>query len=157
MFNIFHSLGPSYLQQFFTKISDVYSHSTRSSAWNFQIPRVGSHTKKSFFYQATLDWNNLPSNIKSILDKCIYESAMKKHLARCAMTHESAEYVQLISFVSFVHVLSSIPGAVLFFLWGPIGNKFTHTCRLYRHSWHLGIMASTCFHVLSVYVILLSL
>ena len=46
MFNIFHSLGPPYLSQFFTKISDVYSHTTRSSALSFHVPRVGSYYQK---------------------------------------------------------------------------------------------------------------
>ena len=60
MFNIFHSLDPSYFNQFFTKISDIQSHATTSSSFNFHIPRIGSYAKHSFFYQATLDWNNLP-------------------------------------------------------------------------------------------------
>ena len=94
MFNIFHSLGPSYFNQFFTKISDIHSHATRSSSFNFHIPRIGSYTKYSFFYQATLDWNNLPSHIKSISDKCSFKSTMKKHLARSArVIHESANIV----------------------------------------------------------------
>ena len=47
-----------------------------------------------FFYQATLDWNNLPSHIKSISDKCSFKSTMKKHLARNArVIHESADIV----------------------------------------------------------------
>ena len=93
MFNIFHSLGPSYLNQFFTKISHVHNHTTRSSASNFHVPRVGSYTKKSFFYRATLDWNDLPSQIKSILDKNTFKYAIKKHLARSAITQESAAFV----------------------------------------------------------------
>ena len=48
MFNIFHSLGPSYLNQFFTKISDVHPHTTRLSTLSLHVPRVGSYTKKSF-------------------------------------------------------------------------------------------------------------
>ena len=88
MFNIFHSLGPSYLKQFFTKVSDTHSYATRSRYWNFSIPRIGSYTKNSFFYQATLDWNKLPSSIKSIDDKTMYKVAMKKHLASNArLTH----------------------------------------------------------------------
>ena len=92
MFNIFHSLGPSYFNQFFTQISDIHSHATRSSSFNFHLPRIGSYAKHSFFYQATLDWNNLPSHIKSISDKCSFKSTMKKHLARNArVIHESAD------------------------------------------------------------------
>lgn len=88
MFNIFNSLGPSYFNQFFTKVSDTHSYATRSSSWNFRIPRIGSYTKNSFFYQATHDWNNLPSHIKSINDKQTYKVAVKKHLASNArVTH----------------------------------------------------------------------
>ena len=41
-------------------------------------------------------------------------------------------------------------------MWDPIGNKVTHVARLYG-PWHLSIVVSTCFHVLTVYVILLNL
>jgi len=88
MFNIFQSLGPPYLYQFFIKVSDIHSYATRSSAFNFHIPRIGSYTKHSFFYQATLDWNSLPSQIKSMTVKFTFKSAVKKHLARNArVTH----------------------------------------------------------------------
>lgn len=93
MFNIFHSLAPSYLNHFFTRTSDIHSYDTRSSTWNYHVPKVGSYTKKSFFYQATLDWNKLPSHIRSVPDKNTYKCAVKKHLARSAMIHESTVYV----------------------------------------------------------------
>ena len=151
MFNIFHSFGPSYFNQLFTKISNIHSHATRSGCFNFpgmkagwrkkpekpekvcefglkasktgwkyikkcgnfdfmkagipanavkltslnfHIPRIGSYAKYSFFYQATLDWNNPPSHIKSISDKCSFKSAVKKNLDRNArVIHESAHIV----------------------------------------------------------------
>ena len=93
MFNIFHSNCPDYLNQFFVRTSDSHSHRTRASSWNFFIPRVGSFTKNSFFYQAALDWNDLPSHIKAIQDKVSFKKAVKKHLSSIAMTVGSAALV----------------------------------------------------------------
>jgi hypothetical protein len=93
MFNIYYSTCPSYLSQFFTRSANIHSHATRSNAMNFFVPRVKSHTSKSFFYQATLDWNALPSNIKSIQEKGSFKRAIKAHLARCAVTQELAAFV----------------------------------------------------------------
>ena len=94
MFNIFHSLGPIYFNQNFTKISNIHSYSTRSRSYNFHIPKIGTYTKHSFFYQATLDWNKLPNHIKSSTDKVSFKTAMKKHLARdVRVTHGAATIV----------------------------------------------------------------
>ena len=93
MLNIFHQQGPSYLHQFFTRTSDVHRHATRASSMNFHVPRVKGITAHSFFYHATLDWNCLPVNIKSIQNKSAFKTAMKSHLFRSAMTHELAEFV----------------------------------------------------------------
>ena len=44
------------------------------------------------FRIAFLFWNNLPSLIKSISDKCSFKSTTKKHLATNArVIHESAD------------------------------------------------------------------
>ena len=93
MFNIFHSSAPTYLIQFFTKVSDIHSHATRVSPMNFHVPHVKGISAKSFFYQATLDWNGLPNNIKSLSHKSSFKSAVKTHLARSEMTQELAEFV----------------------------------------------------------------
>ena len=98
MFNIFHSICPDYLSHFVTR-KRFYSHShrTRASSWNFYIPRVGSFAKNSFFYQAALDWNNLPSHIKTIDDKFSFKRAVKKYLASIATTQQSASFAKLVS------------------------------------------------------------
>ena len=97
VFNVFHSSGPIYLQQFFTRISDSHSHRTRSSSYNFHVPRVSGLASHSFYYQSTLDWNSLPNTIKSIDDKNSFKSKIKSHLSTIAMNQELAEFVQLIS------------------------------------------------------------
>lgn len=93
MFNIFHSLSPSYFDQFFTKTSDSHSHHTRSSAFNFHVPRVKGYSYKSFFYRGALDWNALPSYIKGITVRSTFKLAVKKHLACSAVKQELAEFV----------------------------------------------------------------
>ena len=93
VFNIFHSSGPSYLQRFFTKVSDSHSHRTRSSSFNFHVPRVTGLASHSFFYQSTLDWNSLPNTIKSISDKNSFKSQVKTHLSTTSMNQELAEFV----------------------------------------------------------------
>ena len=94
VFKVYNSLGPSYLDQSFTKTSDSHTHGTRSSSsLNFFVPRVSGCGSNTFFYQGILDWNSLPVNIKSIGDKYVFKTHVKKHLSSTAMTRELAEYV----------------------------------------------------------------
>ena len=90
---IFHSTGPSYMSQFFTRSSAIHSHATRGNRLNFFVPRVKGLTSKSFFYCSTLDWNSLPDNIKLIHDKHSFKQAIKNHLGRYAMTQDQAAFV----------------------------------------------------------------
>jgi hypothetical protein len=93
VFNVCHSMNPTYLQQFFTKTSNTHSHRTRSSSHNFHVPRVTGLASKSFFYQGTLDWNSLPVNIQSIMTKNSFKFQVKAHLSTTSMNQELAEYV----------------------------------------------------------------
>ena len=65
----------------------------RARPMNFHIPRVTEITVHSFFYNATLDRNSLPVNVKSIQNKSAFTSAMKSHLFISMMTHKLAEFV----------------------------------------------------------------
>ena len=91
-FNIFNSLGPSYLSQNFTKVSDVHAHRTRSSNLNFIVPSVKGIASNTFYYNATRDWNGLPQSIKGISSKVTFKQRVKKHLADQALKQESAEF-----------------------------------------------------------------
>ena len=93
MYNIFHSIAPPHISQFFTRTSQIHRYTTRSNPMNFWVPRVDSVTAKSFYYQATLDWNGLPQEIKNIQNKSSFKKAVRIHLSTCAMTHELAAYV----------------------------------------------------------------
>jgi len=92
MFNVFYSMGPTYLEQFFTKTSVTHTHRTRSSSHNFHVPRVTGLASGSFFYQGTLDWNSLPVNIRSITNRNSFKSHVKTHLSTTSMNQELAEY-----------------------------------------------------------------
>ena len=62
----FYELAPQYLNQNFSRVSECHSHRTRGSAYNFKIPPFKGCDSQTFYYNAILDWNNLPEDIKSI-------------------------------------------------------------------------------------------
>ena len=63
----------------------------------FASCRVGFRgiASKSFYYNAILDWNALPSHIQTIRSKLEFKKAVKKHLAEVALRQESAEFVRV--------------------------------------------------------------
>ena len=93
VYNIFNGSSPPSLTHNFTRSSRSHTHHTRSSSFNFFIPRVRGIASKSFYYNAILDWNALPPHIQTINSKLEFKKAVKKHLAEVALRHESAEFV----------------------------------------------------------------
>ena len=80
VFNIFNGTSPEYMKEHFLRISNVHSHNTRGSVFNFQVPRTKSHNAKSFYSNAIKHWNSLPENIKSIRQKHKFKKEAKAHL-----------------------------------------------------------------------------
>ena len=95
IFNIFNGSSPPYFTHNFTGSSRSHTHHTRSSSFNFFIPRVRGIASKSFYYNAILDWNALPPHIQTISNKLEFQKAVKKHLAEVALRQESAEFVRV--------------------------------------------------------------
>ena len=77
---IFNNVAPSYLSDDFVLASVKHDHSTRSSMYNYFLPRVNSHGLNSFFYSGSKLWNNLPNKLKSIRDPKLFKPKLKKHL-----------------------------------------------------------------------------
>ena len=48
---------------------------------------------KSFYYNAILDWNDLPPQIQSINHKSQFKRAVKDHLMANALKQELSDYV----------------------------------------------------------------
>tara|TARA_B110000881_G_C18495777_1_gene474172 strand:- start:132 stop:1001 length:870 start_codon:yes stop_codon:yes gene_type:complete len=77
VFNIFNDSGAPYLKLNFTRAASAHSHRTRSSNFNFIVPRVKGIAKKSFYYNAVLDWNDLPPQIQSLGSRMVFKRAVK--------------------------------------------------------------------------------
>ena len=90
VFNIAQNLAPSYLGLHFER----NNNSTRAgSNLNFQVPRVGTHNKSNFYYNAILDWNSLPVNIKSLRSRGSFKTAVKEHLTERAREKENSDFI----------------------------------------------------------------
>ena len=68
------------MRENFIRMNSVHSHNTRGSIFNFQVPRVKSHSAKSFYCNAIKFWNSLPENIKSIHLKYKFKKDAKSHI-----------------------------------------------------------------------------
>ena len=95
VFNIFNDTGAPYLKNNFIRTSSAHTHRTRSSNFNFVVPRVKGIAYKSFYYNAILDWNALPPQIQSISNRMAFKKAVKKQLADSALKQESAEFIRM--------------------------------------------------------------
>ena len=95
VFNIFNGIGAPYLTHNFIRTTSAHSHRTRSSNFNFIVPRVKGIASKSFYYNAILDWNALPPQIQTIRRKMEFKKAVKKHLADCALKQESEDFIRV--------------------------------------------------------------
>lgn len=80
VFNVFHGTSPVYMRESFIRVNSVHSHNTRGSSFNFQLPKIKTHSAGSFYYNAIKNWNRLPENIKSILLKYNFKKDAKAYL-----------------------------------------------------------------------------
>lgn len=64
-----------------------------SSSNNFLVPRIGGAESGSFFYNAILDWNALPVDIKALKNKDAFKAAVKIHLRNAAQDVDRGSYV----------------------------------------------------------------
>ena len=89
VFNIFHGHAPEYLCEHF----NLNNNSTRG-ATNLicLVPSGSTYNKSSFVYNAILDWNNLPINIKNISNKPAFKSAVKNYLKITARNSELDDF-----------------------------------------------------------------
>ncbi len=79
---------PPYLQQFLIPYTSTY-HIRHSAHLYFSVPNVNkSFGRRSFMFKAPADWNNLPTNIRSISSFVIFKRALSSHLnLACSCFH----------------------------------------------------------------------
>ena len=92
VFNIYNALGAAYLSHNFTRSSSAHSHRTRSSNYNYIVPRVTGIASSTFFYNATLDWNALPPRIQVLPTKYAFKQNVKQHLATMSLNQEKSDF-----------------------------------------------------------------
>ena len=89
VFNIYHDYAPQYLHQNFIKVSDSHVYNTRGSTYDFTVPAIKSCESESFYYNAILDWNNLPNNLKLISNRESFKRSIKRHLLTAGQSQET--------------------------------------------------------------------
>jgi hypothetical protein len=78
--NIFYDRCPTYLKTDFVKVSDCHDHNTRSSDFNFKVPKANSIIETTFYCNAIRQWNQLPDQLKSMQSKDAFKTALKRYL-----------------------------------------------------------------------------
>ena len=79
IFKCIHCNYPAYLQQFLIPYSSTYQL-RHSSQYFFSIPTVYKTIgKKAFMFKAPSDWNNLPSNIRSLTSSHNFKNAVSSY------------------------------------------------------------------------------
>lgn len=81
VFKIFHNSCPDYLANHFNTVSSVHQYSTRSSVYNFHVPKVNGFSSKTFYFTGISFWNSLPNYIKEINSKNHFKMELKLFLA----------------------------------------------------------------------------
>ena len=81
VFNVVNNISPTYMYSNFQRVSDVHSHNTRSSLFNFAVPISNSSTQQTFYYNGIKIWNTLPNDIKAMPDKHSFKLKVKSYLS----------------------------------------------------------------------------
>ena len=77
-FRIRKGLAPSYLCRGFVRVSEVHEHQTRGSAHDFHLS--ANDVPGGFSYFSKIQWNDLPSELKSIDSMAIFKVRLKSYL-----------------------------------------------------------------------------
>jgi hypothetical protein len=85
---VFYNTCAPYLHDNFVRVSAIHKYNTRSSSFNFRLPKVKGAALSTFFNCAIHDWNSLPNEIKKIKHLNQFKSAIKVHLVNSALSME---------------------------------------------------------------------
>ena len=73
VYNIFHSNAPVYMKNNF----HISNSRTRNSVYYFNITRVGSFSKDSFYYTGAKLWNDIPPSVHSSQTRHAFKNSIK--------------------------------------------------------------------------------
>ena len=69
-----------YINNNFTRVSNIHRYDTRNSNFNFVLPKREGHIGNTFYFNGIQFWNSLPKNVKSVKNFSHFKSALKKYL-----------------------------------------------------------------------------
>ena len=72
-----------------SRTTDSHVYNTRGSTYDFTVPAIKSFESESFYYNAILDWNNLPDNVKLINNRETFKRSIKRHLLTAGQSQET--------------------------------------------------------------------
>ena len=84
VFKIFNNTAPADMHLNFKRLNEQHGFNTRGHSYNFFIPMVSSSTRDSFYFTALQEWNNLPSNIKSLTNLSVFKKEVKHFMSQRA-------------------------------------------------------------------------
>lgn len=93
MYKITNDLAPNYLSSDMIRTSDIHGHNTRKSLFSYLVPRVNSHGKKSFKYNAIKQWNALPLNVKTANSLEAFKIKAKLHIHAEYVKKEKSDFI----------------------------------------------------------------
>ena len=91
-FKIRNGLSPTYLTFNFRDVSSQHYLGTRNSMHNCFVPHVKGANKTTFYYNAIIDWNDLPSTIKVQNNYACFKYKSKQFLASRSMQTENCDF-----------------------------------------------------------------
>ena len=93
VFKIRHHMGPIYLRDCFTPVSEIHSIQTRSSHSNFHVPHVKGTESECFYFVGIKSWNNLPIGIQDIDNHQRFKRETKLFLAQRTLGREEQDFI----------------------------------------------------------------
>ena len=69
-----------YINNNFTRVSNIHRYDTRNSNFNFVLPKREGHIGNTFYFNSIQFWNSLPKNVKTVKNFSHFKSALKKYL-----------------------------------------------------------------------------
>ena len=69
-----------YINNNFTRVSNIHRYDTRNSNFNFVLPKREGHIGNTFYFNGIQFWNSLPKNVKTVKNFSHFKSALKKYL-----------------------------------------------------------------------------
>lgn len=107
IFKCIHFNYPSYLQQYLVPITSNYQL-RHSAQLYFSVPRAKKSVgKRAFMFKAPLDWNNLPSDIRSIASFGMYRHTLSSYLVIDFSCNEWCWHIVSYTKIKFIIILWS--------------------------------------------------